>query len=79
MWHVHSHDSSGSLERTQTREQAITYVLGILAFRWDCSIQLLVYDERGELQEALAIKKGESRKLDLLPRRRDTLKSRGER
>jgi hypothetical protein len=44
---------------------------GRLPYRWECAIELLVYDERGELQEALAIKKGESRKLDLLPRHRD--------
>lgn len=66
IWHVHANDHPGSLERAETQEKALVFVFGILTYRWECSIQLLVYGERGELQEAWAIKKGVSRKLDLL-------------
>ena len=65
MWHIHARDHPGSIERTQTQDQAITFVIGILAARWACSIEMLVYDEQGRLEEAYAVKKGECRKLDL--------------
>ena len=66
MWHVHVSDKSGSIEKIVSQVGAVSWVKNVYAFHDHRPIELLVYDERGELLEAWARTTGSWRDLKLI-------------